>query len=680
MTSLDNEESTESNLGHSVTILDSILSNCNDHRFDSEKSEGTTNAPNNEELIEELRRLKSENELLKNELKCVVALYEDDSVTKSPLIQVTFKNEALAQNYKEEVEMFLHNLLSKENEEKCLEKDNKAFQLQLYQNFCIDSVPDFKDNDSESWDIPLYNNAYNDILENQNGKIEKLAFVRCFNCLGNHFLDKCPEMLDRQRIAYNRKFFFGIHHKNNLKGQIKQFKPGTISKELRNALNLKENQLPPYIYKMRILDYPPGWLKEAEVCNTELAMYDCQGKVKLYEETIQNGNDSENHEVKYDIEKIFQYPGFNIPVPEGFIDEYEEIGMPPLQSHHLIDFDATNDIAMPYIKRKFPNPSENNKRLKYDHVEEVDMDIENIDQGRIIYSDDEESHLFKFIPPLPRDTPVKVPTPPLPEDPPPIIQEAPEIEISTNFLSPTLAELEEEKQRLMNELEFEFDNTKTNISNELENINNCDKLEIIKEMSHIVLLGDYIFKNLCITTENKNWKIDIFTNDNWKLQTILEHLKSELLTLTGEEILFIHLGLNDFLSRGNNSLSEVCASYKDSLYKIRTQVKILILSAVLPFPHFDTIVNHKIQCLNMFNRELCKKANIGFINFRKAFMDNGVLNADLFENGYYYLNESGNKILLNVLLKNLEFAILKSKDVNFRPDMSCCQEVIEWFN
>lgn len=61
MTSLDNEESTESDLGHSVTILDSILSNCNDHRFDSEKSEGTTNAPNNEELIEELRRLKSEN-------------------------------------------------------------------------------------------------------------------------------------------------------------------------------------------------------------------------------------------------------------------------------------------------------------------------------------------------------------------------------------------------------------------------------------------------------------------------------------------------------------------------------------------------------------------------------------------------------------------------------------------
>ncbi|XP_067138329.1 zinc finger CCHC domain-containing protein 8-like [Centruroides vittatus] len=409
-----------------------------------------------------------------------------------PLIQVTFKNEALAQNYKAEVETFLHKLLAKENDEKCSAQDDKTFQLQIYQDFCIDSVPDLNDNDSEVWDIPLYNHAYKDILD-QNGNSEKLTFIRCFNCLGNHFLDKCPEVLDRQRIAYNRKFFFGINNRYNLKGpmqQIKQFQPGAISKELRDALALKDDQLPQYIYKMRILGYPPGWLKEAEIYNSELAMYDCQGKVKLYEENIQNGSDSENYEVKYDSEKIFEYPGFNVPVPPGFKDkvnikvacikECVEIGMPSIQPYHLMDINATNSESMPYIKRKFPNQYEKNKRLKNDEIEEVDMDIESIDQGRIIYSDDEEARLCKFIPPLPHDTPIQVPAPPPPPPPIPLSDDAPafveETQICANLLSPTLTELEEEKQRLMNELQLELEENKKDTSDETENINNCDKV------------------------------------------------------------------------------------------------------------------------------------------------------------------------------------------------------------
>ncbi|XP_023239325.1 uncharacterized protein LOC111637949 isoform X2 [Centruroides sculpturatus] len=209
MTSLADREATKSDSEHSVIILDN---NDSEEKTSSEEPEETSEKSDNQELREELRRLKCENEALKNELKCVVALYEDDSSTKMPLIQVTFKNEALAQNYKAEVETFLHNLLAKENDEKCSAQDDKTFQLQIYQDFCIDSVPDLNDNDSEVWDIPLYNHAYKDILD-QNGNSEKLTFIRCFNCLGNHFLDKCPEALERQRIAYNRKFFFGINNR-----------------------------------------------------------------------------------------------------------------------------------------------------------------------------------------------------------------------------------------------------------------------------------------------------------------------------------------------------------------------------------------------------------------------------------------------------------------------------------
>lgn len=39
-------------------------------------------------------------------------------------------------------------------------------------------------------------------------------------------------------------------------------------------MGLDANTLPPLIYRMRQLGYPPGWLKEAETENSGLAMYD----------------------------------------------------------------------------------------------------------------------------------------------------------------------------------------------------------------------------------------------------------------------------------------------------------------------------------------------------------------------------------------------------------------------
>lgn len=52
------------------------------------------------------------------------------------------------------------------------------------------------------------------------------------------------------------------------------------SKELSDALGVVANTLPPFIYRMRELGYPPGWLKEAEMENSGLMLYD--GKSKLF--------------------------------------------------------------------------------------------------------------------------------------------------------------------------------------------------------------------------------------------------------------------------------------------------------------------------------------------------------------------------------------------------------------
>lgn len=50
------------------------------------------------------------------------------------------------------------------------------------------------------------------------------------------------------------------------------------SEELLTALGIDENTLPPLIYRMRQLGYPPGWLKEAEMENSGLSLYDGNGK------------------------------------------------------------------------------------------------------------------------------------------------------------------------------------------------------------------------------------------------------------------------------------------------------------------------------------------------------------------------------------------------------------------
>ena len=72
----------------------------------------------------------------------------------------------------------------------------------------------------------------------------------------------------------------------------------TCSDELRRALNLKKNQLPQYIYQMRTLGYPPGYLADAQVCTSGISMFDRHGKGRLAKDEGVCGKISE---VKLDI-------------------------------------------------------------------------------------------------------------------------------------------------------------------------------------------------------------------------------------------------------------------------------------------------------------------------------------------------------------------------------------------
>ena len=53
-----------------------------------------------------------------------------------------------------------------------------------------------------------------------------------------------------------------------------------FSDTLRNALGIRDDQLPPYIYQMRNLGYPPGHLRAAEMATSGLTMFGKDGRGK----------------------------------------------------------------------------------------------------------------------------------------------------------------------------------------------------------------------------------------------------------------------------------------------------------------------------------------------------------------------------------------------------------------
>lgn len=122
------------------------------------------------------------------------------------------------------------------------------------------------------------------------------------------------------------------------------------SKELLDALGVVSNTLPPFIYRMRELGYPPGWLKEAEMENSGLMLYDGKSKmfcffspktmffaenlsakqakideVKpfakfLFQASGEEDSNGHNKDVCYDVSKLVDFPGFNVSPPSNVRD------------------------------------------------------------------------------------------------------------------------------------------------------------------------------------------------------------------------------------------------------------------------------------------------------------------------------------------------------------------------
>lgn len=435
-----------------------------------------TSTFNEDEALDLLRK---ENHKLKEELSLYqgVDSFKLSDGTDNAVLKVLFYDAGFSKLFKPEVEKYLSELFVKyrggdPSPSKPTEQHVPPAKSSPPPPFFIDNCSPSKNaNNAIVVDnAPMYKTDFSDILveeevveKEEKNSIPTCTIVlppkpkqTCFNCMGDHMLPDCPEPQDRQRIAQNRKEHYAkfggrqTRYHAELDPKFSKFTPGTISYQLRQALSLKENQVPPYIYKMRLLGYPPGWLLDAEVSSSGLIMYDSEGK-EVVEDNLEEGEvyDSER-KVQYDSSKLVDFPGFNVPVAHGVVDEGERLGYPPMLHEHQKCFFALHmkgPEVKPFSRRKSQVEA---KEVILGPRDEEDMEIEGLgpEAGKFLTIDDK----CKFIPPLPREQSSQMP--PLPSEPPPQSSDSESEIVSSQHVSrsPSLADLEDEKQRLMLQL------------------------------------------------------------------------------------------------------------------------------------------------------------------------------------------------------------------------------------
>ncbi|KAM3610708.1 uncharacterized protein V6R79_007698 [Siganus canaliculatus] len=279
--------------------------------------------------------------------------------------------------------------------------------------------------------LKSYHQVFNQVIGTDGQEIEmkdKRPKSMCFNCgSAGHQLKDCPKPKDMAAINERRKEFNQNnnqaiqsnqrYHADEVEERFAKYKPGIMSEELLTALGIDGNTLPPLIYRMRQLGYPPGWLKEAEMETSGLTLYDGNAS--------NDGNvDATNSQnISYDVSKLVDFPGFNVPAPD-MRDEFKQFGSIPMQNNHLKQNYAaylSNNFPMSGAasnKRRHESGSspQLSKKTRSTPDRSSDMDIES-DPGTPYYARSPGD--FQFQPPLPPGSPCFSSPPPLPQGTPP---------------------------------------------------------------------------------------------------------------------------------------------------------------------------------------------------------------------------------------------------------------------
>lgn len=69
-----------------------------------------------------------------------------------------------------------------------------------------------------------------------------------------------------------------------------------------------------------MLGYPPGWLEEARLQHSGLTLFNSDGVAENDPDDEPGIIIEEGNKDQYDIRKIYDFPGFNVPPPPGTRD------------------------------------------------------------------------------------------------------------------------------------------------------------------------------------------------------------------------------------------------------------------------------------------------------------------------------------------------------------------------
>ncbi|KAK4875151.1 hypothetical protein RN001_011573 [Aquatica leii] len=235
----------------------------------------------------------------------------------------------------------------------------------------------------------------------------------CFNCEGDHHLKDCTEPKNYSKInalrqkqkTQNKGIAYKRYHLEDDQ-RFGHLQPGKITRKLKDALGLRTNQLPEYIYRMRQYGYPPGWYNEITSSqDSSLVLFDFDGR---------SLSKQKKHVQHVDINRVIDYHGFNVPLEKGYTDEYRQYGCSPYSKQSN--------------KQKMIDHLLTLKKEKEDNLELCDMEIDNNPSDKeledIASSGQNGNHAVENI-------------------------------------SPTLVELETEKQKLLAELTKDVNNSQT---------------------------------------------------------------------------------------------------------------------------------------------------------------------------------------------------------------------------
>ncbi|XP_059683511.1 zinc finger CCHC domain-containing protein 8 isoform X3 [Gavia stellata] len=350
---------------------------------------------------ETVRRLRAENQELKRKLNILTrpsGISVDNPKFDGPLLQILFMNNVISKQYHQEIEDFVFNLVQKYEEQKRGEQEKTHFNVKPQPS----SV--------------LLEEDYKTASSNSVKKIKEAFSPRN----AARISEKRKEFMEACGEASNQNFQ-QRYHAEEVEERFGKFKPGVISGELKDALGVTDKSLPPFIYRMRQLGYPPGWLKEAEMEHSGLALYDGKDDGGTEDE-----GSRQSKRITYDVSKLINYPGFNISTPSGIPDEWQIFGSIPMQpsqqkdvfANYLSNFHAPSPKSS-NKRAASQSSSHHSKRPKEDNLEvpATDMDLD----SDLEVSQRSQSHnSFQFQPPLPPGRPSMSTPPPLPRGTPPL--------------------------------------------------------------------------------------------------------------------------------------------------------------------------------------------------------------------------------------------------------------------